>query len=428
MKSQRLRDDLPNPGVWPYEWTRALLAPLKISPKPARDGRLLWSFDTGAQLQDGQRGFRPRGGTLDASGPIIRCQWHAACHIRLPAHGRAARQRAARPDDPRKVAESDPLYNRGMDFVRIGTLVETRYVGTRQGPRAERPECRGIFLSLASEADGPFRLVREVVLTIAATQSDPVPDQINGVPKPKKPKKPKDGEGAKTAGARAEAAHAGAHRRKRLTHYLEKAIHWFEQVYPGGFSNDVLVRTEVKDKRDAHQLFIDTLAEGRGRTLLDTGRAAEAGTILDTLYRATKIPSRFEVNASHDGLKVPEAGAKLLDALLGFIDAPGPETFHPLTSRSRLLVPAEGSRVLTWPNVTVLPFLADPKRFMGSKPEIFRQIAAQGCRAVALDHGQVGQLCARAGREPAAAESSGAARRPDFIDVQTFVWVTRHLK
>ena len=53
------------------------------------------------------------------------------------------------------------------------------------------------FPSLASETDGPFRLVREVVLTIATTQSDPALDQITGLPKPKKPKKPKEAEGAK---------------------------------------------------------------------------------------------------------------------------------------------------------------------------------------------------------------------------------------
>ena len=75
---------------------------------------------------------------------------------------------------------------------------------------------------------------------------------------------------------------------------------------------------------------------------------------------------------------MPEAGAKLLDALLGFVEAAGPETFHRLTvAVAALPVPAEGSRVLTWPNVTVLPFLADPTRFMVSKPEIFRQIAAR---------------------------------------------------
>ena len=281
-----------------------------------------------------------------------------------------------------------------MDFVRIGTLVEHRTWGRGKVLALSGQNVQAYFPSLASETDGPFRLVREVVLTIATTQS------------------------------------AGAHRRKRLTHDLEKAIHWFEQEYPGGFSNDVLVRTEIKDKRDAHQLFIDTLAEGRGRALLDTGRAAEAGTILDTLYRATKIPSRFEVNASHDGLKVPEAGAKLLDALLGFVEAAGPETFHRLTvAVAALPVPAEGSRVLTWPNVTVLPFLADPTRFMVSKPEIFRQIAARMDVELSSSNTVKWDSYARVLDVSRQLQSRLAPLgATDFIDVQTFVWVTRQLK
>jgi hypothetical protein len=317
-----------------------------------------------------------------------------------------------------------------MDFVRIGTLVEHRTWGRGKVLALSGQNVQAYFPALASDADGPFRLVREVVLTIAATQSDPVLDQVNGVPKPKKPKKPKGVDGAKTATTtRAEAAHTGAHRRKRLTHDLEKAIHWFEQEYPGGFSNEVLVRNEIKDKRDAHQLFFDTLAEGRGRTLLDTGRAAEAGTILDTLYRATKIPSRFEVNASHDGLKVPEAGAKLLDALLGFIDASGPETFHRLTvAVAALPVPAEGSRVLTWPNVTVLPFLADPTKFMVSKPEIFRLIAARMDVELSSSTTVKWDSYARVLDVSRQLQSRLAPLgATDFIDVQTFVWVTRHL-
>ncbi|HET6898311.1 MAG TPA: hypothetical protein VFK70_08180 [Vicinamibacteria bacterium] len=316
-----------------------------------------------------------------------------------------------------------------MDFVRIGTLVEHRTWGRGKVLALSGQNVQAYFPALASEADGPFRLVREVVLTIAATQSDPVLDQINGVPKPKKPKKPKGTDGAKTATSGKDGAHAGAHRRKRLTHDLEKAIHWFEQEYPGGFSNEVLVRNEIKDKRDAHQLFIDTLAEGRGRTLLDTGRAAEAGTILDTLYRATKIPSRFEVNASHDGLKVPEAGAKLLDALLGFLDVAGPDTFHRLTvAVGALPVPAEGSRVLTWPNVTVLPFLADPTRFMVSKPEILRQIAARMdvelSPSTTVKWDSYARVLDVSRQLQTRLAPLGAT---DFIDVQTFVWVTRHL-
>jgi hypothetical protein len=157
-----------------------------------------------------------------------------------------------------------------MDFVRIGTLVEHRTWGRGKVLALSGQNVQAYFPSLASETDGPFRLVREVVLTIAATQSDPALDQITGVPKPKKPKKPKDGEAAKTVGARADGAHATG-RRKRLSHDLEKAIHWFEQEYPGGFSNEVLLRTENQGQARRAPAVLRHAGGGQRRTLLDTG-------------------------------------------------------------------------------------------------------------------------------------------------------------
>ena len=40
-------------------------------------------------------------------------------------------------------------------------------------------------------------------------------------------------------------------------------------------------------------------------------------------------------------------------------------------------LPADGGKVLTWPNVTLLPFLADPTRFMVLKPSSTESMAAR---------------------------------------------------
>ena len=94
-----------------------------------------------------------------------------------------------------------------------------------------------------------------------------------------------------------------------------------------------------------------------------------------------------------------------------------------------LPVPAEGSRVLTWPNVTVLPFLADPTRFMVSKPEIFRQIAARMDVELSPSTTVKWDSYARVLDVSRQLQSRLAPLgAKDFIDVQTFVWVTRHLK
>jgi hypothetical protein len=315
-----------------------------------------------------------------------------------------------------------------MHAIQIGTLVDHRVWGRGKVLALSGQNVQAYFPSLTADNGGPIRLVREVVLMISLVQSDPDLDRVISDTKVKKRKTPKAGEKGAAPVEPTFRSAAGTSRR-RLTYDLTKAIAWFEQGYPGRFSDEKLLRDEIKYKRDAHQLFEDRLGGGKGRALLDAGNAAEVATLLTALYQSTNIPSRFEIMAARDGLKVPEAGATLLDALLGFLDAPEAGTFDRLAAAvGALPVPADGSRVLTWPNVTILPFLADPTRFMVTKPEIFKQIArrmdidALYSTTVKWDtYAKVLDLSRKLQEQLA---PLGAR---DFIDVQSFVWVTRRL-
>ena len=79
--------------------------------------------------------------------------------------------------------------------------------------------------------------------------------------------------------------------------------------------------------------------------------------------------------------------------------------------------------------VAVLPFLADPTRFMVSKPEIFRQIAARMdvelSPSTTVKWDSYARVLDVSRQLQSRLAPLGAS---DFIDVQTFVWVTRHLK
>lgn len=80
--------------------------------------------------------------------------------------------------------------------------------------------------------------------------------------------------------------------------------------------------------------------------------------------------------AANDGLKDGMAAARLLKAVLGFVSVPDARSFTSLVDAvSKLPAPSHGSKVLTWPNVTIIPFLADPTRFMVLKPTIAKRIA-----------------------------------------------------
>jgi hypothetical protein len=218
-------------------------------------------------------------------------------------------------------------------------------------------------------------------------------------------------------------------RRKRPDQDLEKATAWFVEQYPGGFANETFVAKELTRKREAHQLFVDRIGGGRGSELLAAGDGEEAGRVLDAIWRHTTIPSRFEVNAAHDGLKDSAAAQRLLGDLLALLDAPRPDRFAKYSDAVRSLPQkSESSKVHTWPNVTLLPFLADPTRFMVLKPEVIKKAAGRAGRDLVYSTAIKWDAYERTIElSKSLLESLAPLGAKDFIDVQSFMWVTRDL-
>jgi len=208
---------------------------------------------------------------------------------------------------------------------------------------------------------------------------------------------------------------------------LDFAITWFRTKYPGLFQDPKLVDQELGYKREAHARFVTRLGRGRGARLLSSGALPEIAAILDELYHATNIPHRFEVMAAHDGFKDGPSAGRVLGAALDFVDAPGAHTFQALVEAiGSLPAPAQGSRVLTWPNVTILPFLADPTRFMVLKPGIAQKAAAR----IGFDllySSAPNWHCYEALQRMSALllKELSVLGAVDYIDVQSFMWVTR---
>jgi hypothetical protein len=298
-----------------------------------------------------------------------------------------------------------------MNPIQAGTLVEHAVWGRGKVLELRSPNAQAYFPSLEPATGGPVRLVQLAMLTPSTVQSDPA---FDGIPDALARNKP---------GAKARRAP------KRPENDLVRALDWFAEDYPGRFADPRLVADEIDYKRKAHQLFVDRLGGDAGRTLLASGNLAEVGTLLDTLYHSTNIPSRFEIMATHDGLKSPDAAGRVLETLLSFLDGPAASTFGGLVDAvGALPAPAKGSKVLTWPTVTILPFLADPARFIVTKPEIMKLAAGRMAidllyssavtwdtyrRVLDMNHRLLEQL-----------KPLGAS---DFIDTQSFIWVTRRL-
>jgi hypothetical protein len=217
------------------------------------------------------------------------------------------------------------------------------------------------FPTQAGSEGGPRKKVQAASahLRVADVQSDPALDLVKIGPAGKK----KTGKGTKPAVV-------------PTLHSLDQAVSWFQTNYPRLFDDPKLREQELDYKRAAHALWRQLFGEERGRRLLAEARFDEIGSGLDRVHHETNIPSRFEIMAAHDGYKDGEGAAALLRATLAFLENPGAVTFQAMASAvGSLPAPENGSRVLTWPNATILPFLADPTRFMVVKPQITRKMA-----------------------------------------------------
>ena len=299
-----------------------------------------------------------------------------------------------------------------------GTLVEHTVWGRGKVVEVSSSHVVVHFPSLAASEQGPRRKLQVAAeqLTVSAVQADP---ELDGIPTgPIRVKKPKVGAGGSASHAKPSALP------------LEHAIAGFRKDYPGSFQDPKLVGEELEYKRKAHARFVELLGEGRGRELLRSGASSEITSSLVELYKATHIPSPFERMAACHGLEDGAGAARVLGAGLDFVDSPSSGTFEGLTAAiGALPTPARGSRVLTWPNVTILPFLADPSRLMVLKPAVAQQMAARmgfDLRYSASPKWHCYEALLRmSARLLDELSGLGAA---DYIDVQTFMWVTRGLE
>jgi hypothetical protein len=266
------------------------------------------------------------------------------------------------------------------------------------------------FPALADSPQGPQRKLREDApqLSKASVQSDPELDHVEtGPAKPKKVSKRKA---------------------KDVTHAVDEAIAWFEQTYPAKFGDEKFVDGDLRNKRAAQEVFTANFGEGRGAAMVDAGKHAEIANALDSIYRATNILSPFEVKAVHKAfVKGDESATRVLGNTLAFVNNPGLPTFRAMADAVSQL-PADGGKVFTWPIVTLLPFFANPQRFLALKPTNTELMAARMAFDLKYDstpNWETYDASLRMAQQLFEKLAPHGAR--DMIDVQQFMWVTRDL-
>lgn len=299
-----------------------------------------------------------------------------------------------------------------------GTLVRHTTWGLGKVIETPLPYVVIHFSSLTRDPNGPRRKLQALApqLSVADVQSDPDLDAVSLV-----------SAAARTSKPRAAKPKAPP---KPLQHSLEQAIDWFRTTFPGGFRDPGFVKDELMAKRGGHQDWLLYFGNGKAQALLESGDATAISDGLRKMFQATKIPAPFEVMAIRDGLKDGEASTRLLRALLGFVEQPEAATFTQLTEAvGGLPASAKGPKALTWPNVTLLPFLADPTRFMVLKPTVSKRIGRRMGFDLAYSSAPTWAVFASSQQmSTQLLEQLTPLGAEDFIDVQSFVWVTRDLE
>jgi hypothetical protein len=219
---------------------------------------------------------------------------------------------------------------------------------------------------------------------------------------------------------------------------LDGAIAFSLRLFPMGFKDAKYIgdleRGERTYKIHASEVFNASLGNGRGERLLEQGNIHEVcSRALAAIRSPFNLLFRNEFMALRDGLKDPTAATRFFTAFFDVLakEKPQQDTFEKLIDAVDALPFERGkSNPAKWPALTVFPFIARPDTFMFLKPVVTHRAAKALAfplqyrsalnwrtheRLLALSDLLKGELLKR---------PEGSLHPEDWIDVQSFIWVT----
>jgi hypothetical protein len=199
----------------------------------------------------------------------------------------------------------------------------------------------------------------------------------------------------------------------------------FLRHFPDGFRDETYLAWERDYKLQAHLRWQATLSRERYAQLLRRHRHAEIASAAVGIESRTNLLFSFEKMALRDAVRTRDGARDFARGLFAFLHGDGdPELRFDAWRDTVAKLPRRQTRVLTWPVLTVFPFIAQPTLHMFLKPVVTR-VAAE---AYDFDF----EYSARPTRRTYASLLRFARRvrrdvrdlHPrDLIDVQSFLWV-----
>jgi hypothetical protein len=212
----------------------------------------------------------------------------------------------------------------------------------------------------------------------------------------------------------------------RLT--LKEALDMFDATFPLGFEDPKYLEAERNYKWAAHEKFQELLGDGKGRALLDEEKFSEYSKNLLTVASKVNLLSVFEKAALRDALKEHEDPGvkKFLFSLQELLEDPTlTSTTYENLLHAATELPQKKTAVATWPVVTLFPFLAQPDRHMFLKPDVTKKASdrlAFNLNYESTPNWKTYSCLLKMGE--IYRDKISHLKPRDFIDVQSFIWVT----
>ena len=199
----------------------------------------------------------------------------------------------------------------------------------------------------------------------------------------------------------------------------------FLRFFRKGFADQTYLDWERNYKAEAHARWDDALNERDYKALLLSEAYEEIATRAVRIESRTNLLFSFEKMALRDAVKSPAGARRFARGLYDFLHRPADaEAAFVKWCEAVAQLPRRQTRVLTWPVLTVCPFIAQPERHVFLKPTVTR-IAAR-------NYGFEFQYTSRPAwpTYKSLLDFAATVRRDlrdlkprDMIDIQSFIWV-----
>jgi hypothetical protein len=199
----------------------------------------------------------------------------------------------------------------------------------------------------------------------------------------------------------------------------------FLRHFPGGFHDQKYIDWERDYKWEAHRRWKAELDRATYRSLLGEGAFAEIAARAVRIESRTNLLFSFEKMALRDAVKTAAGARTFATGLFEYLyGRAGVQRAFERWGEHVSELPRKQTRVLTWPVLTVFPFIARPERDVFLKPNVTRNAA----RAYGFSF----EYASRPSWETydSLLRFAATVRRDlrdlhprDMIDIQSFIWV-----